>query len=445
MSEPINTNLVICGNLSQTINISNFFKLVPVTPIVYKNSSENKSILNINLLPARCKIPYYGVENAIISARYGSIYKGFRGPSKVKAFGDIDVQFDNKNVHIKISNNTINIIGVISEEMGNKAFQVLIAHFHMVNQQWKYIFNSKHKESTLNWLMENLYRKTPPLNYEIIPEIVPDDVDRYLAILLALHATTEPSVEMFEYKIKQIFECNTPIFDDTKELVILDQDVKNNVFSYNLKRELNLYETAIAINEFKNYKVSYHNIKAEYMSIVLPVNWSKYEDYFENTSNKSENFYFKKLNLETSTMANHPVLDTLIYLDPEDKIEVLNIQTQNINGSAVLKYVYYDDDIDIYGLVVDENDQIIFINENHSWSAPNNTIYDQYLNDCKKLLDFSEEDMLKDEDFIRLFNDKNKDKAHRFIIRSSGAVTQTSPTNRKEAIAAYNKLLQDLK
>jgi len=450
--DPTTTNVVLSGSLSHDINIDSFFNLVVVTPIILHDINKKSVLIDISMLPKRSKIPYFNAENIIISARYGSIYKGFRHKSNVKAFGDIDMQYDQKNVHIKISKNNLLVVGAISEEMGEKAFGILIDHFKMLNQHWKYIslISQEIRDITLKWVIDNLCQSLPYLDFDSIPEILPEKVDRHLAVLLSLHTTISTSLDFFIFRANKIFACTQPVFDEKEPMTTNNINVKNNVFSYNLGNRVNLVTTALHIQENKKYQVAFHNWSGGCVFVVLNINWEKIDEMSsENTFKNPENHFFKK-HQELSIISNTPELLKLIQPSKEEETEITYFEFILDEEKHILKYIcYYDDNDNPYGILFNNNNEVIYWNYNHIFSIDDNmkdSIFSLYIDEFKQLLGL-ENDTLEpttEEKLFLEYDPESENKSHRFIIRESGAVTQTSPTSYKEAMLAYKQLCQDL-
>jgi len=450
--DPTTTNVVLSGSLSHDINMDSFFNMVVVTPIILNDANKKPVLINISMLPRRSKIPYFNAEKIIISARYGGIYKGFRHKSNVKAFGDIDMQYDQKNVHIKISKNNLLVVGAISEEMGEKAFGILIDHFKMLNQHWKYIstITQEIREITLNWVIDNLCQSLPYSDFDSIPEILPEKVDRHLAVLLSLHTTISTSLEFFKYRAEKIFSCTRPVFDESEPLTINNINVKNNVFSYNLGTRINLVTTALQIQENKKYQVAFHNWSGGCVFVVLNVNWEKIDEINSGTSNRNIKNHFKKEYQKLSDVASNPEILKLIQIPENEEIEITYFQLIINVEIYPLKYIcYYDNDDNPYGILFYNND-FVYWNNNRVFTlddSAKDSIFSLYMDEFKQVLEEETQVLepdLEDEKLFLQLDPDTENKSHRFIIRESGAVTQTSPTSYKEAMLAYKQLCQDL-
>lgn len=142
------TNLVCICTLSSPIDTFVVSELLTCTPVDYIIERKNSK-------GSRIKIPYFGVDGAIISVRFNGKSRGIRigGLQLINSIAT-DLQCDNKNIHLKIASMKLQLCGALTTEMGTNAFNYCLEHIKMVNEHWKH-FNTLTemiKNNTISWL-----------------------------------------------------------------------------------------------------------------------------------------------------------------------------------------------------------------------------------------------------------------------------------------------------
>jgi hypothetical protein len=273
-------NMVIVVRWNGNINLANAFNLLPLQCIEESPSTKKK-----------IKIPYYSVEDVIVSIRYKKGARGLREvPKQPDNFVSIDLQIGGRNVHIKLSSENAVVMGVTSLEKGVEAVECLLDTIYMTDQNlaylrkvdidevtraYEYIENlSVEKEDSLGLpeadiFCDNLidYNKTNP------------KIDEKIATILLARAYEFSTISDFSDAIVK-FTQSKPIDEDNVEIV--SAEVSNSAYNYKFyffsveKKEKvvgyfilkNLASAILSLNN-PNITASHHNWHAKYVNVVI--------------------------------------------------------------------------------------------------------------------------------------------------------------------------------
>jgi hypothetical protein len=115
------------------INLNAAFLTLPIVPVEEPISKKKKM-----------KIPFYGVNDIIVSIRYKKEARGIRFvPKQPDNFVSIDLQTGNRNVHIKLSKQNALVMGVTSLEEGIAAVECLLDTIYMTDRNMEYLRKCK--------------------------------------------------------------------------------------------------------------------------------------------------------------------------------------------------------------------------------------------------------------------------------------------------------------
>jgi len=129
------TTLTMTVPLRGSADVAKSFNLLPV---VYPKL-QNGNIIVINS-GKRDKVPFFGVEGIIICTRYGGQTRGVRvGGEQMGNINSIDLQAGGKHISVKLSQNTLQLTGALSEEMGQTAFQYIVWHLNNCQKNLNHI------------------------------------------------------------------------------------------------------------------------------------------------------------------------------------------------------------------------------------------------------------------------------------------------------------------
>lgn len=116
-------NLLIISDVEGSFNVENIYLCMPTMEIDGFKCGKKK-----------LDIPYYGIENAVVSCNYDNSSRGLRNIKEpLKAMLDIDYQIRGKNQHLKLASKNIHITGVRSMETGEACINEIIKKIVTIN------------------------------------------------------------------------------------------------------------------------------------------------------------------------------------------------------------------------------------------------------------------------------------------------------------------------
>lgn len=267
-------NMVVNVTWDEKINLTKAFNLLPIQS------------LEIDLDKIKKKIPYYGIEDVIVSIRYKKQSRGIRPiPEKADNFVSIDLQINNKNVHIKLSENNVLVMGVVSVQRAIEATQCLLDTIYMTDQNIKYLktcdeFEVKKVYKYIRSLAVDGKKSLdlPDINL-FINKIKEDyvEIDERLAGLFLAKGYETDSLRVFDESVEYMLNSSY-ISEDI--ISINDYRICNSVYNYGLiiGRDniplkacfilRNLAGAIINLNN-KNITSSHHNWHGKYTDVVI--------------------------------------------------------------------------------------------------------------------------------------------------------------------------------
>lgn len=238
----------------------------------------------------RIKIPYFGTEGILVAVRFNNMSRGIRKDGgQLRNVVAVDLQYADKNIHLKISEHKVTLMGARNESMGLEAMNLMLEHLVMVNEHWQYIqeLDESKRVASMNWLAEVIYipendRKKDsdircnsdlksyddPVVQEALNNI-PSTVDSRMITFLSMFLHEYTIYEEFRQKVQSILELKKPIYQQLPKLGTAR--IHNSVYVYNIGREVSFIELGKGLTQ-KGYNVCYHNVvKSELFRIIMPI------------------------------------------------------------------------------------------------------------------------------------------------------------------------------
>lgn len=225
-SPPLFSNIVIKTIHNSNIDLNVLFNILPI----------------IKISPERIQEEDADFNEIFISVRKYPKCRGWRGPSQIKSFLDLDFYFLDRNFHMKISRNKVSIVGGGSAEISRYVIETLYYHFRTLHEKWMSFKNLDHKKR--DKIYNNFINNETPEDEE--------DVSFY-DFLVSIIDRNEEDVEERLKDITPLF--GKPLYDTEphfNELVNC-----NAVYNYRLPEEISLAEKSAVLFQ-KGYDVSYH-------------------------------------------------------------------------------------------------------------------------------------------------------------------------------------------
>lgn len=273
------STITMTSTLTSSINIKIIFELFSV--IHPKNPDGSKFVHPKN---TRNKIPYFGVENAIVCVKYKGKIRGIRqNEGQMNNVVSVDLQTGNKNINLKLAKTRVQLTGATSDNMGKNSFLVLCSHINMVQSHLNHIreLSDFVKQSTIEWVMKNTIPteaslgKIPTFNYDFIVEqaTINNSIDGRFAVFLWQFADEFDNYIDFTRKIKAIIDIcysNENVILETDEVSIVDCKISNSVYNYNIGREVSLIELTKHLHK-RGFSVSFHNWNSTHLKVSIPI------------------------------------------------------------------------------------------------------------------------------------------------------------------------------
>ena len=118
------STITIAGYLNTTIDLINVSKFLPVHHMFDKQNGKRCRLQS----GSRKRIEYVGIEGVIISLCYKNTTKNIRRGMRTGAMNNMssmDIQFEGKNIHLKLSDSAITSVGTKKKESGRRVFEVV--------------------------------------------------------------------------------------------------------------------------------------------------------------------------------------------------------------------------------------------------------------------------------------------------------------------------------
>jgi len=147
------STVTVVGYFNTSIDVKKIVNFIPINHVFDENGER------VKVKPgSRKSIEYFGIEEVIISACRGNIKRGMR-TGAMNNMASVDIQYNEKNIHVKLSTTAITSVGTRGIEAGEKVFNVMINNINELNETIKYLRSiDKHKmEEYIDWFIDNTY------------------------------------------------------------------------------------------------------------------------------------------------------------------------------------------------------------------------------------------------------------------------------------------------
>jgi hypothetical protein len=282
------TNLVCVCKLSEKLNLFAVSELLTCVNVNYLIEIKNSK-------GSRVKIPYFGIEGAIVSVRYKGESRGIRiGGKQLRNCIATDLQCGKKNIHQKIASYKLQLCGALTVKMAEDAFNYCLENIKMVNEHWLH-FNSLDdiiKENSISWLYSVLINEDILLmfdNVDIIKEFenIPDNVDYRTVRFLSMFTYDYKTPTLYKNKINTLLtikeELCYKIFPNLNETRI-----SNGIYNYNLGNKISLIKLCNGLYQL-GFGVLYYNwSSSKLLRIMIPLNMTEEIDDIESDDIESD-------------------------------------------------------------------------------------------------------------------------------------------------------------
>jgi hypothetical protein len=278
---PKASTMTMTCDLSTTVNIELVFNLVSI--LHPRNPDETRFIHPKNV---RSKIPFFGIENAIVSAKYKGISKGIRSGQNhmMNNVVSLDLSCMNKNINLKLAKTKIQLTGATSAEMGEHAFNVICQHIDMIQNNLNYIrsLDTDLRKATEEWVVDTIgslapaSTRLPYIDLAIIEAC--DFIDHKYAAFLWQYTDDFDDYTSYTEKIKYIvgiidntgLEARVIAEPSIESLYPGNVSISNSVYNFSLGEDVSLIQLTKHLIK-KGFNVEFHNWNASHMKVTIPV------------------------------------------------------------------------------------------------------------------------------------------------------------------------------
>jgi hypothetical protein len=264
-SPPSFSNIVLKTVHDAEIDLEVLFNVLPIIKI---SPEEIKAESRLN--------PKVNYNQIFISVRKYPKYRGYRGPSNIKSFLDLDFYLLNRSFHIKVSNNKLTIVGGETVEISEYLIKTIYEHLKTLHLKWS-SFGSISREK-LNEISKRFLDEEPPED--------PIDLQFYSFLDVIIDRKNEDIVDRLQ-SINPIL--GKPLYKTEPNLTSLINC--NSVFDYRLPEEISLAEKANDLFK-KGYTVMFHNciiVKRMKAIWVDPISHNRFSFSIQNIGNIKQN------------------------------------------------------------------------------------------------------------------------------------------------------------
>ena len=343
--EYVPSTVTMVSRLNKSIDVVDLSTYLPVVHLFNKSNGERLKLDS----GTRTSIKYYGYEGIIISICYKKIRRGMR-TGAMNNMASLDIQYGRKNIHVKLSSNTITSVGTSSYDFGIEVFDLMLSHINMLNSNLRYIRNLD--EETLNknieWVFENCVNENFELhNYKKMLKIIKDldpSLDSRVINSFIVYIDDFESNEADKFKekiINFIHKCSCP----EDNITCLSSSIFNSVYHINIfekprGKRIPLHILAPYLAN-KNFIVEFHNWTSEGVNVCFDIEEEKI-----GTHHKLKEYKHRFTIHERGTMRQcSPTMKSesyKYYLGIIKQIQKFINDSEEINSPEYKKYITND-------------------------------------------------------------------------------------------------------
>ena len=246
-------------------------------PVIHLFDNEGNRIKLIS--GSRNSIEYYGVDKIILSVCYKKIRRGMR-TGAMNNMVSIDIQLLEKNIHVKLSANSITCVGTSGIDQGIQVFNIIKDYIYMLNSNINYCKNYKNKSNLLKWLFKNCTGEdnNTLIRLNEITKIINtsnfNEFDIQFLNICSCYIDEFDIIKDFQSKINDFLCCNV-IFEEIFDF--LYPSVYNSVYHCTLDDTIRipLHKLAPYLSNL-GLTVEFHNWNSEGCNICFPI--EEYKD-----------------------------------------------------------------------------------------------------------------------------------------------------------------------
>ena len=261
------STITIVSKLTNELDVTNVAKFLPVINLFDKTGQRIKLLSG-----SRNSIQYYGIDKIIISVCYKKIRRGMR-TGAMNNMVSIDIQILNKNIHVKLSSNSVTCVGTSGIEHGIEVFDVIKNYIYMLDSNIKYCRNYENSPKLLDWLFTACVEDETLIRLDKLNVIISNssfsDEDKKFLHICSSYIDDFDTIEPYKIKIKDFLMCEN-LFDTNIEFQY--PSVYNSVYHCTLSKNyrIPLHQLAPYLSNM-GLIVEFHNWSSEGCNICFPI------------------------------------------------------------------------------------------------------------------------------------------------------------------------------
>lgn len=276
--EYVPSTVTMVSRFDKSINISEIATYIPVVHLFNKKTGDRLKLDS----GTRTSIKYYGYEGIIISVCYKQIRRGMR-TGAMNNMASLDIQYGGKNIHVKLSSNTITSVGTSGFEFGVEVFNLMISHINNFYSNLRYI-KSLEKEKirkNIEWVFLNSCINNNLISYkDMLKKIknLDENVDMRIinSLIVYLDDFEKNETDKFKEKILNFVNKTTVLEEDIN---CVHSSIFNSVYHINIFE--NIKNKRIPLHMLAPYlanhdlSVEFHNWTSEGVNVCFDIEEKK--------------------------------------------------------------------------------------------------------------------------------------------------------------------------
>jgi len=260
------TTMTLIVQFSGKLQINPIFCLLPITRIEIPEKKRSTK---------KVKIPYCGIPGAILSLRFSGFTRGiFRTASRRHFRNSItmDISTKTKNISLKLSENSIQMCGPTSLEMGQEAIHHLFDHIRNIQENIEYIqSHKKEADIALEWTIEktrgSCKNRTEQeiLQCENVSLAVTENHPDYSVIIPSEEEISKSNVDqkIVRFLLRQCpdFDYHSQLCEDFRQIMDLEWVVKDGLHCDNI------YKAMVNYNYHLGFQIDRQHLKNVFDSV----------------------------------------------------------------------------------------------------------------------------------------------------------------------------------
>jgi hypothetical protein len=224
---------------SVSVKIKNLSEFLPINNIFDENGKRRYLVSG-----SRESINYFGPEGSVVSMCYQKTRRGMR-TGAMNNMVSTDIQYNHKNIHLKISAGSILSVGTSNLEDGKKVFETMIEHIINLQNNLEVInkISKEDKEKSINWIRKNCHENGKILRLKEFNEKIIDR-SNFFIIFCSQYINDFDDMNKYIEKLENFYD-------------------EINIFSGELSCDnLNIYNSVYHISPIKqkNFRMPLHRL-----------------------------------------------------------------------------------------------------------------------------------------------------------------------------------------